>query len=257
MTTLAPLLDRAELALAERAGADLLSYRSGRELTTLAKGDTVSRDVGVLKAGRFHGGDVTLDAADLEAIASRFDLMFPDVFVPPFRLDHGMSVTEVVGYFEALRVVELADPSNGGKVTAYLVGDVRWIDDGVVEDLRRPLEKRRLRNRSSEIGKYETNAGEVYPLVLYGCAFVDIPAVEGLDAAPIRLRQIAPPAVLTVLSEGSTVSETTVETTVETSAETPAAPPVAGPGTDDQDDWDDDDDDEEGPKRRPWWRPGG
>lgn len=207
----ASLLDRATAATDARAGRTLFAFGStqvGAQSIRLAKGERVSRDVGVLKAGTFHGGEVVLDRADLEAIVSRFDELYPDVFVPPFRVDHGWSVTEVVGYFEALRVVELDDPSNGGRSTPYLVGDVRWIDDAVVADLARPVEERRYRNRSSELGSYTTNAGVTYPLAFWGCAFVDIPAVEGLDAAPISLRTDGRAVVAPVhsLSEGSPVT---------------------------------------------------
>lgn len=184
----------AESATAARGGADLLRYGLDGRIPAdrLAKGDdgTVTiTGIDVLKAGLFNGVVSILDE-DLDALAARFlELRDSGVFVPPFRLDHSWSVLSVVGYFDNLETYVRVDETDGQSRT-FLRGDVVVTGslDYTPDQIREAIARGALRSRSSELGYYVTNAGVELPLVFYGCAFVDIPAVEGL--APVSLARL-------------------------------------------------------------------
>lgn len=207
------LLERAAHADAERADLPrLFRYDSSSPLDRVgfAKGDvgTIVRGVPIFKEGSFHGGTFTVDAIEIEAMVARFAQLYPDVFVPPVRIDHGWSARDVIGWIVGLSAAVLADPSDGGREKTYLLGDFELVDEDAVEQIR----KRKLRNRSSEIGGYETNNGATFPLIIWGVAFVDIPAVEGLDVdGPIKLRT-GDPAEIVRLTEGQTMTDPTEPT---------------------------------------------
>lgn len=124
----------------------------------------------VFRAGTFRdsmGDQMTWTEAHLDMMVAHFALLrdngsFPDV---PFRSDHSFSVDKVVGYFEGLARV-------GDKLTA----DVLLTEPTAVEKFNRGT----YRSRSLEVGMYVTNDEAPYFPVVMGCAFVDIPAVEGL-----------------------------------------------------------------------------
>lgn len=232
------LLDRAVAAAGERAGRDLLQWRTATDLTHLAAskvkgslattgaaGGTLLTDVPLLKAGTFHGGAVTLDASDLVAMVERFGVLAPDVFVPPVRIDHSWNVLNVIGHIADLRVTQRADPSNAGKLTAYLDGDLQILDDTALGLIQRGI----LRNRSSEVGPYEANTGDLHSLVMWGVAFVDIPAVEGLGPVPLSkmgraISGLGAPHLITMLTES----------TEETPVSEPTTAPAAGEPTEDE-----------------------
>lgn len=183
-------LQLAEAAVAARVGANLWRFNdSGRipdhAFARNADGSITIKDVDVLKAGVFHG--LQLLDEDLDAIVARFSLLLgAGIFQPPFRLDHSWSVVSVVGHFEELSTYRRVDDTDGVEKsflrgTITISGSIDYQPAQIVDAIKRGA----LRNRSSEIGFYETNAGTEYPLVFYGCAFVDIPAVEGL--APVEL----------------------------------------------------------------------
>lgn len=143
------------------------------------------RDMPVLKAGTFNG-TFTVTPEDLDAMVAAFnELVETETFRPVFRVDHSMSVTERIGYFTGLRTEVRPDPSAGGTPTAYLLGDVTFYSTDA-EDVRAGIRAGKLNERSSEIFPYTTNDGREYPMVFGGCAFVDIPAVEGLGAIKLR-----------------------------------------------------------------------
>jgi hypothetical protein len=141
---------------------------------TSARGTTVVESVQVFKTGTFKdswGDQQTWTQTHIEQMALHFRLLkdagvFPDV---PVRNDHSFSVTDVIGYFEDLRV-------DGD----FLVADLEFTDSTALEK----FDNGTYRSRSIEIGLYETNDGQTYYPVVMGLAFVDIPAVEGLHGRP-------------------------------------------------------------------------
>lgn len=230
MTTTA-LLDRAETSTDARAGRELFAFRSSSDLVDrieLAKGgSTRISGVPIFKEGSFHGGAFTVDAIEIAAMVERFGQLYPDVFVPPVRVDHGWSARDVIGWIEGLSTATLPDPSDGGREKTYLLADFEIVDPEALEQIR----SRKLRNRSSEIGGYETNNGSAYPLIVWGVAFVDIPAVEGLGDVKLRAHD---PAKVTELTEGSSMEPENAtdptEPTTESGAPVEATPPE-GDGT--------------------------
>ena len=135
-----------------------------------ARGTTIVKSVQIFKTGTFRdswGDQQTWTHAHLHQMVLHFDLLkssgaFPNV---PVRNDHSFSVTDIIGYIEALRV-------DGD----YLNADLEFTDATALEK----FDNGTYRSRSIEIGLYETNNGETYYPVVMGLAFVDIPAVEGL-----------------------------------------------------------------------------
>lgn len=232
MTTTSPdLRDLATAAVDHRAGRDLYRFRItdglSREVddvTQLAKepdGSVIVPGVDVLKVGTFNG--LSLVDGDLEAMVERFELLREGVFVPPLRLDHSWSILSVIGWWERLETYRRLDESDGIE-KLFLRGDVRVtgsLDIGV-DTVLGAIKRGALRPRSSELGYYQTNAGLELPLVFYGAAFVDIPAVEGL--APVKLSRPAPEphSIVNLHSEGTpNVSEQTPEQAPDEQTETP------------------------------------
>lgn len=169
------------------AGAQVLRLDTPRGVQLAAGDEDLIVGMPVVKVGVFNGVfEVTRD--DLDAFVSRFNDL-ATVFRPPMRLDHSWSVMDVIGRFEALRVENLPDPSIGDTVVPYLVADWRLVGTKAQKaELRERMtgEHPHLLERSAEFWPYRTNAGAEYPLVFAGCAFVDIPAVEGLGAVTLR-----------------------------------------------------------------------
>lgn len=168
---------------------DILRHATHDTVTLAAADQDLIVGMAVVKPGVFNGVfEVTRD--DLDAWVARFEEL-RGTFRPPMRLDHGWSVTEVIGRFEALRVENRTDDSAGGTVVPMLVGDWRIV--GTPDErkaIREWIKGDRLNERSSEFRPYRTNTGAEYPSIFAGCAFVDIPAVEGLGAITLR-RQTA------------------------------------------------------------------
>jgi len=107
--------------------------------------------------------------------------IFADV---PVRVGHpsfigGNPLKDVVGYFTALTCEDRVSPIEGDDETyTYLLADYEILDPSADKKISDGL----YRNRSSEIGTFFTNAPvtELWP-VMMGVAYVDIPAVQGLN----------------------------------------------------------------------------
>lgn len=226
-------------ALDARGGADLYRFRLAgslsrtvQDVTTLAKesdGSVVIPDVDVLKVGTFNG--LQLVDGDLDAMVERFySLRESGIFLPPFRLDHSWSVLSVIGYFDDLSTYVRVDETDGTS-KLFLRADVRITGsvDYSVDQILSAIKRGSLRSRSSELGYYYTNSGIELPLIFYGAAFVDIPAVEGL--APVKLSKPAPEphSIVNLNAEGSAVSTTPVEDEAAARAAAAAAVAAADP----------------------------
>jgi hypothetical protein len=142
------------------------------------------------------GYESTWDEYHLDQMIANFHHLktsgvFPNV---PVRADHSMSIQSVVGYITKL-YRDLTDPS-------FLAADMEITEPDAMER----WERKTYRARSLEVGPYETNDGAIYYPTVFGLAFVDIPAVEGLYASHNRSNHTT--QVMTD-QEDSTVSHAT------------------------------------------------
>lgn len=176
----------------EEAAPDVELLRlDGHEAVEFAASDPdLIVGMAVVKPGTFNGVfEVTRDM--LDAWVQRFDAL-RGTFRPPMRLDHSWEVSNVIGRFESLRVENRPDPSAGDAVVPMLVGDWRLVGSKAEKDqVREWIRGDKLSERSSEFRPYHTNTGAEYPSVFAGCAFVDIPAVEGLGSITLRRATLA------------------------------------------------------------------
>lgn len=139
-----------------------------------ATDETVIKGMKVFRVGTFTdslGRKATWTAKDLADMVKHFETLRTNGILPnvPVRADHTSTVKDIVGWFAALRV-------EGD----FLVADVEFTEPDALSKYNRGT----YRNKSIEIGTYETNDGEKYNPVVLGLAFVDIPAVEGLFRHP-------------------------------------------------------------------------
>ena len=148
-------------------------------------GILIITDLPVFRSGTFRnswGEQSTWADEDIETMVNNYHTLkdarlFEDV---PIRDGHPgifSSGGTVVGWHTDLHAKVLR--SHTDDKFNYLLADVEITEP----DAAGKVERRTWRNRSSEIGKYRTNQDIEYSPVYMGFAYVDIPAVEGLNAA--------------------------------------------------------------------------
>lgn len=131
-------------------------------------GSATIADWPVFRAGTFadsFGFVETWTVEHLAQMAAHYEILLPVFRDIPVRAGHQRDIERVKGYVTALRVHE-----------GFLLADIELTEPEAVEKWDRGT----YRNRSAEIGFYETNDGAAFWPVFLGVAFVDIPAVEGL-----------------------------------------------------------------------------
>lgn len=140
------------------------------EVTQTERNTSIVRGLKVFRTGTFkdsRGKQKTWTIDDLHKIAENFRALQPVFPNPPVRADHGTSVDKVKGFVTDVRVEG-----------EFLVNDIEFTEPDGAEKYTRKT----YRNRSIEVGPYETNGATpatLWPTQL-GVAFVDVPAVEGL-----------------------------------------------------------------------------
>lgn len=142
-------------------------------------------DVPVFHSGTFRDswGDLnTWEGLHISQMVLNFDYLkgnrtFDQV---PVRKGHGSFLSEpmdgLIGWHSGLRVADLQSPSDGLTYT-YLLADYYIFDKDAADN----VDAGNWPNRSSEIGTYVNNAQTEYWPCYMGFAYVDIPAVEGLN----------------------------------------------------------------------------
>lgn len=142
----------------------------------------------VFRSGTFRdsmGFQHTWEGLHMDQMVAHFKMLrdrglFGDVPVrdghPGFLVNGMPGSGAVVGWHTALEAREL-ETHNGAKET-FLLADYEVTDP----DARAKVESGTFRNRSSEVGEYTTNDEATFWPTYMGFAFVDIPAVEGLNA---------------------------------------------------------------------------
>lgn len=142
-------------------------------------------DMPIFRSGTFRdsmGFQHTWEDLHMAQMVSNFELLksrriFSD---PPVRKGHpsflSNSMDDLIGYVTSLRTEKRTNPADNKEYT-YLLANYDVLDETAQPKIENGLWK----NRSSEVGFYLTNDdAEFWPVVM-GFAFVDIPAVEGLN----------------------------------------------------------------------------
>lgn len=178
------------LGLASRRNVALFSDdNSGEGIThefDSAGALTSINGVPVFRSGTFRdsmGFQHQWDDIHMDQMIANFAFLkdrriFEDV---PVRVGHPSflgadPVLNLVGYVTGLRK-EMRKAPHDGKEYSYLIADFEVLNQEYAEKITSGL----FRNRSSEIGGYITNDEmELWPTFM-GFAYVDIPAVEGLN----------------------------------------------------------------------------
>lgn len=142
----------------------------------------------VFRSGQFRdsmGFQHTWEALHMDQMVSHYRLLrdrslFGDVPVrdghPGFLVNGTPGTGQVVGWHTELEAREL-ETHSGGKET-FLLASYEITDP----EARAKVENGTFRNRSSEVGEYTTNDEATFWPTYMGFAFVDIPAVEGLNS---------------------------------------------------------------------------
>lgn len=150
-------------------------------------GHVMVEDMPVFRSGQFRdsmGESHNWESLHMDQMVQHFNLLrdrgvFSDV---PVRDGHpimGMTFPgagSVIGYHSGLKVEERTNKTDG-KDYSYLLANYEILDDKAQEKISNGL----FRNRSAEVGEYETNSESLFWPVYFGFAYVDIPAVEGLN----------------------------------------------------------------------------
>lgn len=146
-------------------------------------------DIAVFRTGSFSdsmGRRNTWEEMHLDGMIANFNMLrdrniFSNV---PIRSGHPGFITtgqdgvgKVVGWHTGLRK-ETRESSHDSSEYTYLIATYDIIDPEAQKAIASGL----WRNRSAEVGTYVTNDDAEYFPVYFGVAYVDIPAVEGLNA---------------------------------------------------------------------------
>jgi hypothetical protein len=187
-------------------------------------GPLVLDDVPVFRSGTFRdswGEQHTWEPSDISSMVANFDQLRADNIVPhvPVRDSHKSLFSrggEVVGWHTTLKAEERTSPVDGNKYN-YLLASVEVTEPDAAGKVQRGT----WRNRSAEVGRYTTNTDrEIWPAYL-GYAYVDLPAVEGLEGFEKSDKR----QLYVFMSERGMIGMT-----VPTGGPTPPAPPTPGSG---------------------------
>lgn len=141
----------------------------------------------VFRTGTFRdsmGRQGTWEALHMDQMASHFDMLrnrgiLTDVPVrdghPGFLISGTEGTGRVVGWHTKLETHTVQSDTGD---TTYLLASYEFTEPDAADKYERGT----FRNRSSEVGTYVTNAEAEFWPVFMGFAFVDIPAVEGLNS---------------------------------------------------------------------------
>ncbi len=155
-------------------------------------GTLAVKNVAIFRTGTFrdsYGDQHTYESMHMAQLVANYNLLKSQGILPdvPVRCDHpgfiGNVMRDVIGYVDALATVELVNPS-GGATETYVLADFQILDRSAADAVETGL----WRNRSAEISRYLTNSESEYWPVLTGFAYVDIPAVEGLNFSKMAAR---------------------------------------------------------------------
>lgn len=156
------------------------SFKS-TDVFVYSKDEKELKEVEIFKTGTYR--DKTYTEEDIDEMIANFTLLKDGAvgFQPPVRIGHRSTddsvkdVSSVIGYITNL----------------YRRGKSLFSDNIITEPSEMEKIKRgTLKYRSSEIGPYEDNQGNLFEKVLWGFGFVDIPQVEGMADVKIFRKDI-------------------------------------------------------------------
>ena len=142
-------------------------------------------DMPVFRSGTFRdsmGFQHTWEDIHIHQMVSNFDYLlaqkvFEDV---PVRKGHGSFLGDpmdsLIGWHSGVKA-EVRTSKHDGEEYTYLLAEYEIFD----KEAQAHIEGGHWRNRSSEVGFYLTNAEAEFWPVYQGFAYVDIPAIEGLN----------------------------------------------------------------------------
>jgi hypothetical protein len=148
----------------------------------------VLSDVPVFRSGTFRdsmGYQMTWEDIHVDQMVAHFDMLrnrniFSDIPVrdghPGFLVSGQAGNGKVIGYHTAIRAEKRTSTHDNQEYT-YLLAEYEILDP----EAQRAIQSGLWRNRSAEVGRYVTNAEAEFWPVYQGVAYVDIPAVEGLN----------------------------------------------------------------------------
>ncbi len=202
-------------------------------------------DMPIFRSGTFRdsmGFQHTWEDLHMAQMVSNFELLrsrgiFTD---PPVRKGHpsflGNPMDDLIGYVREMRTEKRTNPADGKEYT-YIISNYDILD----EDAAKKIEAGLWKNRSSEVGFYLTNDDAEFWPVIVGFAYVDIPAVEGLNFSKmpgvgsthsVMFEKETPVAEETTSTEGTQTTELPTGTSNNSSANSaqpPAAPAAPAP----------------------------
>ena len=196
-------------------------------------GSHVYEGVAVFRSGTFAdsmGYENTWEKIHLDQMISNWDHLknsntFANVPVrdghPGWIISGQAGNGKVVGWHTNLRVEEMTAPHDGEKYH-YLIADYEILD----EDAQKNIASGLWRNRSSEIGGYRTNNQAEHWPVYMGVAYVDIPAVEGLNFSASKVGANTPKVYVMFDNKEKNVGDTPPAAPAQGGQ--PAAAPAAG-----------------------------
>lgn len=188
----------------------------------------VVSDVPVFRSGTFRdsmGYQATYEDIHIDQMVAHFDMLknrniFADVPVrdghPGFLVSGIPGNGKVVGYHTGLRG-EKRTSTHDGKEYFYLLAEYEIIDP----EARAAVESGLWRNRSAEVGRYVTNDEAEFWPVYQGVAYVDIPAVEGLNGFSKENGNVR-----FMMEEESMTAQTVTPPALPVAPQTPVAPAV-------------------------------
>ncbi|MFH1538659.1 MAG: hypothetical protein ABIH66_06855 [bacterium] len=150
----------------------------------------------ILHTGAWRDGDVEITAEILyrmlETHRSLSDKSTAPYLEPFVKSDHSLSVNDIIGHWENLRVEDIVIPTAKGSLDVIaLVGDEVITNPEALEKIKRGEWTR----RSAEFVRYfkDEATGEEFEWVLLGSAYVDIPEVTSIP--PVQVPIAAAPTL--------------------------------------------------------------
>ncbi len=177
-------------------------------------GSLMMEGVAVFRSGTFRdssGLQNTWESIHMKQMVDNWDHLrnnkiFDDVPVrdghPGWLINGTPGTGKVVGWHTSLRVEKMKSPVDDVEYD-YLLADYEILDP----DARRDIDSGLWRNRSSEIGGYASNSEAEFWPVYMGVAYVDIPAVEGLNFTTSKTAGPAPKVYVMFTQKETIVGE--------------------------------------------------
>ncbi len=201
------------------------SFGTGKKTLTVS-------DIAVFRSGTFRdslGIQTTWEDTHIDQMVFNYDHLVSTKVLEnvPVRKGHGSffgdPMESLIGWHKKLSTKQHQSPVDGATYT-YLIAEFEIFD----EDAANHIFEGHWPNRSAEVGHYVTNAEAEHWPVYQGFAYVDIPAVEGLNAFSKAIDSSR--SNVSVFMEGSTVGNSTSQQTGTQQPADPATPP-ADPAT--------------------------